>query len=170
MVSESIFETVNTSIFETVKIYIEIEQFSNIKYEWNKQTNQLEVDRILHKPYKYPYSYGFIINTMASDNDELDALIITDKYLKNDTYYNAYIIGSLYMEDEKGIDEKVLCVLEEDYREIKDIIDLPEDVKTNISYFFANYKNNIKDKWSIVGEFLDREQTIDLYNKYKLKN
>jgi inorganic pyrophosphatase len=107
---------------------------------------------------------------MASDNDELDALIITDKYLKNDTYYNAYIIGSLYMEDEKGIDEKVLCVLEEDYREIKDIIDLPEDVKTNISYFFANYKNNIKDKWSIVGEFLDREQTIDLYNKYKLKN
>jgi inorganic pyrophosphatase len=153
---------------QKVDIYLEIEKFSNIKYEYNKENNKLEVDRILNEPYIYPYAYGFIVNTLASDNDELDVLIITDNFLKNDTCYSAYIIGSLYMEDEKGIDEKVLCVLEEDYQNIKDINDLSDEIKNNISNFFANYKNNIKGKWSKVGDFINSCEAIALYNKYKL--
>ena len=98
-----------------IKVYIEIEQFSNIKYEYDKNSNKLIIDRILDEPFKYPFSYGFIPNTLADDNDELDALIITDKKLVNDAYYDVYIIGCLVMEDEKGMDEKILCVLEEDY-------------------------------------------------------
>ena len=128
---------------QKVDIYIEIEQFSNIKYEYNKTNKKLEVDRILNEPYNYPYAYGFILNTLASDNDELDVLIITDTYLQNDTCYNAYIIGALYMEDEKGIDEKVLCLLEEDYQTIKNIDDLSDEKKTEISSFFDNYKKNV---------------------------
>jgi inorganic pyrophosphatase len=156
------------TILEKINVYLEIEQFSNIKYEFNKETNQLEVDRILNEPYKYPYAYGFIVDTLASDNDELDVLIITDKYLKNDHHYSAYIIGALYMEDEKGVDEKVLCVLEEDCEKIKDINDLSEDIKMSISSFFSTYKNNIKDKWSKVGGFINKDETIKLYYHYKV--
>ena len=153
---------------DKVTVYIEIEQFSNIKYEFNKRTNKLEIDRILNEPYSYPYAYGFIVNTIASDADELDVVIVTDKYLKNDTYYNAYIIGALYMEDEKGIDEKVLCVLEEDYTTIHDIDDLSNEIKHDISTFFANYKKGIHGKWSTVGEYIGKNETIDLYNRYKI--
>ena len=123
---------------------------------------------MLNVHHKYPYAYGFILNTFASDQDELDALIISDKYLKNDTRYTAYIIGALYMEDEKGIDEKVLCVLEEDYTTIKDISDLADYIKNDISSFFKTYKNNVKDKWSRVGGFINKKDAIQLYNKYKL--
>jgi len=108
-----------------VKVYIEIEKDSNVKYELNKETNTLEVDRILPYPYYYPYSYGFITNTLAMDNDELDALIITDKKIERDRFYDVYIVGVLIMSDEKGLDEKVLCVLEEDYYKIKDLEDFP---------------------------------------------
>ena len=151
-----------------VDIYIEIEQFSNIKYEYNKLTNKLEIDRILNEPYSYPYAYGFIVNTLASDNDELDVLIVTDKYLKNDTCYTAYIIGALYMEDEKGVDEKVLCVLNEDYSTIHNIHDLSEEKKNQVSTFFSNYKNNIEGKWSKVGRFLDKTEATNLYIQYKI--
>ena len=65
-----------------VKIYVEIEQFSNQKYEWNKETESLELDRVLPYPYFYPFSYGFIENTLAQDGDELDALIITNEPIK----------------------------------------------------------------------------------------
>lgn len=150
-----------------VNVYIEIEKYSNIKYEYNKKIRKLEIDRIIDSPYIYPYAYGFITNTLALDNDELDALIITSKYLKNDTIYKTYIIGGLYMEDEKGIDEKILCVLEEEYSNIKNINDLSPEIKKNISNFFDNYKKKTIDKWSKVGEFIDRDQAIDLYNKYK---
>jgi inorganic pyrophosphatase len=112
-----------------VSVYIEIEKGDCIKYEFDKTTNKLEVDRILPDPYVYPYSYGFIENTLAMDGDDLDALIITEIPLKNDTRYDVYIIGVLVMEDEKGMDEKVLCVLEEDHARIQNIHDLSDDAK-----------------------------------------
>lgn len=71
-----------TSNSAKVNIFIEIEQNSNMKYEFNKQTKRLELDRILEEPYKYPCSYGFILNTLAMDGDELDVLILTNKHIK----------------------------------------------------------------------------------------
>ncbi|NBU98870.1 MAG: hypothetical protein EBS19_11785, partial [Spirochaetia bacterium] len=62
------------------------------------------------------------------DGDDLDILVITNKNIKNNNYYNAYIIGVLIMEDENGMDEKVLCVLEEDYDKIKNMSDLDEKI------------------------------------------
>jgi inorganic pyrophosphatase len=60
-----------------------------MKYEFNKETNTLELDRVLPYPYYYPYSYGYIVNTLALDGDELDALIITDKKIEKDKKYEA---------------------------------------------------------------------------------
>jgi len=150
---------------EKIKVYIEIEQFSNIKYEYNKNINKLIIDRILDEPFKYPFSYGFIPNTLANDNDELDALIITNKKIVNDEYYDVYIIGCLVMEDEKGMDEKILCVLEEDYEEINDISDLNNNIKDNIHYFFSNYKKKSIEKWSKVIGFINKDLSIELYKK-----
>ena len=124
---------------DIVDIYIEIEKHSNLKYEFDKIGQILALDRTLPYPYFYPYAYGYIPNTLAADGDELDALIITDRQdLKKDTFYSAHIIGVLIMEDEKGMDEKVLCVLEEDSKNIKDIYQLSDQIKDDIEWFFSN--------------------------------
>lgn len=146
-----------------IVVYVEIPQFSNIKYEYNKDTNRLEIDRVLNPPFVYPYAYGFIPHTLAKDGDELDILILTSKPLQNDKYYQVHLIGALDMEDEKGTDEKILCVLPEDYEKIKDIDDVSDEIKNEISYFFSNYKNNVKDKWSTVGSFMNRRETMELF-------
>jgi len=148
-----------------IRVFIEIEQFSNIKYEYDKQKKKLVIDRILDEPFVYPYAYGFIPNTLAKDNDELDILIISDKKIKNNEYYDVYIIGCLAMEDEKGLDEKILCVFEEDYNKIKNLDDLDDDIKNKIYYFFENYKKKSAGKWSKVIGFLNKELSIDLYKK-----
>ena len=151
-----------------INVYIEIEKSSNIKYEYDKKEKKLVIDRILDEPFVYPYAYGYIPNTIADDNDELDVLIITDKELKNDKYYDAYIIASLIMEDEKGMDEKVLCVLEEDYDDIQDIEDLSDEIKDKIHYFFSNYKKKSINKWSKVIGFINKDMSMKLYNKFLL--
>jgi inorganic pyrophosphatase len=148
-----------------VRVYIEIERDSNLKYELNKDTGKLELDRVLPYPYYYPYAYGFIENTLAMDDDELDAVILTDKKLSNDSWYDAYIIGVLVMSDEKGLDEKILCVLAEDYDLINDIDLIPDEIKENIHWFFSNYKKKTPGKWSLVNGFENKASAIDIYNK-----
>jgi inorganic pyrophosphatase len=153
-----------------VLIYIEIERFSNQKYEINKTTGTLELDRVLEYPYFYPYAYGFIPGTLAADGDDLDALIITEKLIRNNNLYNVYIVGVLVMEDEKGMDEKLLCVLEEDNNEICDISDVSNEVLENIKWFFENYKSKTPGKWSKVIGYENRDYAINLYKNYVLKN
>jgi inorganic pyrophosphatase len=146
-----------------VNVYIEIEKGSNIKYEYDKDKKELVIDRILDAPFVYPYSYGFIPNTLAKDNDELDVLIITDKPISNNSFYDVYIIGALVMEDEKGMDEKIITVLEEDYETIKDIDDLDEKKKDNIFTFFSEYKKKSIGKWSKVIGYINKDLSIQLY-------
>jgi len=155
-----------------VKVYIEIEKDSNTKYELNKELNILEIDRILPYPYFYPYSYGFITETLAMDDDELDALIIVtdNKKIERDKFYDVFIIGVLIMSDEKGKDEKVLCVLEEDYETIKDLNDLSNEIKENIHWFFSSYKSKTPNKWSIVDGFENKEAAIELHKRSLLEN
>jgi inorganic pyrophosphatase len=153
-----------------IKVYIEIEQFSNQKYEWNKTTDKLELDRVLPYPYFYPFAYGFIENTLAQDGDELDALIITDKPVKKDAFYSVRIVGVLVMEDEKGMDEKILCVLENDAERIKDILDIHETDRMNIHWFFTNYKKSTPGKWSRVHSFETRTQAVQIYEKTRLNH
>jgi inorganic pyrophosphatase len=153
-----------------INVFIEIEQYSNKKFEFDKKSQTLELDRVLPYPYFYPYCYGFIPNTLAQDGDELDALIITNKSLKNNEYHNAYIIGVLIMEDEKGMDEKILAVLEEDYKIITDVDCLNEHARENLKWFFSNYKNSTPNKWSKVHSIENRDTAIELYKKYLFNN
>lgn len=152
-----------------VRVYIEIEKNSNQKFEYNHNTKKLELDRVLKKPFVYPYPYGFILNTKAKDDDELDILILTEKNISKDTYLDVFIIGVLIMEDEKGMDEKVLCVLEEDYNKINNLSYIDNNIKDKIHYFFSNYKNNTEGKWSKVYNFEDKKFAIKLYNDCLIK-
>jgi len=147
----------------TVKIYIEIEKGSNVKYEYNKESKQLEIDRVLIKPHAYPYAYGYIPDTLAADGDDLDALIVCDIPLMNDTTYTAYIVGALRMEDEKGMDEKVLCTLEDSTLE-----NLSPDVLAEIETFFATYKKDTPGKWSKTFGFMGKKEAVALYESYKI--
>jgi inorganic pyrophosphatase len=146
-----------------VRVYIEIEKDSNQKFEYNPETKTLELDRVLKEPFVYPYPYGFATNTKAKDNDELDILILTNKKIMKDTYHDVFIVGVLVMEDENGMDEKVLCVFEEDYKVIKDIINVTDDIKEKIRYFFTNYKTNTDGRWSKVYGYEDKNFAIKLY-------
>jgi len=146
-----------------VTVFIEIEKDSNQKFEYNHETKTLELDRILEAPYFYPYPYGFIPNTKAKDSDELDILIITDKKIPNNNYYDTYIVGVLVMEDENGMDEKVLCVLQEDYNKINNLSNIEENIKNTIHSFFTNYKKKSIGRWSKVYGFEDKSFAIKLY-------
>ena len=139
-----------------VSVYIEIEKWSNMKYEFNHATGQLELDRILPIPFVYPYAYGFIPGTRASDGDELDALILSDDHsIRNNQTYEAYIIGALRMEDEKGMDEKLLCSLDPN-------MEISSDVLDEIESFFANYKNHSAHRWSKTYGFMSQTEAIAL--------
>jgi len=148
-----------------VRVYIEIEKGSNQKFEYNKMNRKLELDRVLKPPFTYPYSYGFIVDTLGKDGDELDVLIMTDKVLANDRYYDVFIVGVLVMEDEQGMDEKLLCVLESDYVSIKDMSDVSDGIKENVQHFFTNYKNNTDGRWSKVYGFQNKEFAIKLFEE-----
>ena len=147
-----------------VKVYIEIEKHSNMKYELNKDVNKLELDRILPYPYFYPYAYGFCINTLGKDGDELDALVITNNNYKNDIVIDCHIVGGLNMEDESGIDEKLFVV---PVQEMEWFAGLSKEKITemydNIWWFFSNYKTKESHKWSKVYDFMDMKQAISLY-------
>jgi inorganic pyrophosphatase len=148
-----------------VPIFIEIPKGSNQKYEYCKQQGKLVLDRVLPEPFVYPYSYGFIPNTLADDGDELDALVLCDEPIPSDTRLAAHIIGALLMEDEKGIDHKILAVLDSDYESgaIRDISDIPAFQLESIQSFFSNYKFGEPEKWSSVKGFVSKKGARQIY-------
>jgi len=152
-----------------IRVYIEIEKGSNMKYETCKDTKALVLDRVLPAPYVYPYPYGYIVDTRAADGDELDVLILTERPIPRDTLLDVYIVGVLIMEDEKGMDEKILCVLPEDADRITGIDDVSVDIQERIHGFFTNYKKaDGPSKWSCVGGFRDRRHAVTLYKNCRL--
>lgn len=146
-----------------VRVFIEIERGSNVKYEFNHEKNILEIDRILPEKYAYPYAYGFIPDTLAADEDNLDALIIENSSdsVKNNMYYDAYIMGALRMEDEHGHDDKILCTLNESNN-------VSSDCLAVIEKFFAEYKSECPNKWSRTYGFMDQAEAVALYEATKL--
>ena len=145
-------------------VYIEIEKGGLIKYEYDKSAGKLVVDREMPASHPYPFAYGFFPGTLGSDGDELDALILRNgDDIKNDTTYSVYIIGALVMEDEHGLDEKVLCVLGEDYGLMGDLMLVGDDIKEKINRFFSTYKLNITGKWSKTYGYISKHAAYDLY-------
>ncbi|MFK8035083.1 MAG: inorganic diphosphatase [Hyphomicrobiales bacterium] len=127
-----------------------------IKYELDKESGALFVDRFLFTPMRYPGNYGFVPHTLSDDGDPADVIIANTRPLMPGSVINCRPIGVLVMEDESGGDEKILAVpsskLTQRYDHVKDHTDLPEITLKQIEHFFTHYKDLEPNKWvKIVG-------------------
>lgn len=154
----------NSDDVTEVNVIIEISQNSGeVKYETN-ENNTLVVNRFLPTSMRYPCNYGFIPHTHASDNDSLDALVITRYAVMPGAMIRTKIIGVLEMTDEDGEDNKILCVpsskIDSYYADIKDYIDIPFIELQRITHFFQHYKDleSEKNKYIKIGKWLHKEQ------------
>ena len=147
-----------------IPAYIEVSKNSRFKYEWNDKLNTLVLDRILHSSVVYPYNYGFFSLTLCDDGDPLDVVVMCDGELLPGSVVFVRPICYMIMEDEKGQDEKVLAVVDKDPRlnEIETMNDIPKHIIHEITNFFETYKILEKDKWVKVGNWKNKEETLQL--------
>jgi inorganic pyrophosphatase len=127
-----------------------------VKYEIDKESGALFVDRILHTSMRYPCNYGFIPHTLSDDGDPVDILIANRTPIMPGAVVRCRPIGVLVMEDEAGMDEKILVVpvnkLHPFYAAVQDYSELPQIMLDQISHFFQHYKDLEDDKWvKIIG-------------------
>ena len=121
---------------------VEIPKGSKNKYELDKKTGLLRLDRILYTSTHYPANYGFIPRTYANDNDPLDVLILSSEEIDPLVLVQCYPIGVIQMEDNKHLDEKIIAIPFSDpmYNSYKDISELPPHVSEEMHHFFTVYK------------------------------
>lgn len=137
---------------EEVNVIIEIPANADpIKYEVDKDTGTIWVDRFMSTPMFYPCNYGFVNETLSLDGDPVDVLVPTPYPLAVGSVIRCRPVGVLNMTDESGEDAKVIAVpvskLTKEYDHINDINDVPELLKAQIQHFFERYKELEKGKW-----------------------
>lgn len=133
-------------------VVIEIPMNSGpIKYEFDKDSGAIVVDRIMHNNMSYPCNYGFIPHTLSGDGDPVDVLVYTNNPIVPGAVISVKPIGVLITEDEKGQDEKVIAVphdkIDPFFTNINNMDDLPEIFQHKVVHFFENYKKLEKGKW-----------------------
>ncbi|QNA86214.1 inorganic diphosphatase [Sphingomonas sp. So64.6b] len=133
-----------------------------VKYEFDKASGALFVDRILHTPMRYPANYGFIPHTLSPDGDALDALVIARSPFIPGSVVRVRPIGVLKLEDEAGGDEKLITVPVDTtfpyYTDVGERGDLPSIVLAQIEHFFTHYKDLEPQKWVRIGNWGDAEE------------
>ncbi|MBQ7994661.1 MAG: inorganic diphosphatase [Bacilli bacterium] len=142
---------------------IEIPARSSAKYELDKESGALILDRVLYTSTHYPHNYGFIPRTLSQDGDPLDVLVICSESIVPLALVKAYPIGVLEMEDNGFNDEKIIAVAAHDpiYRGYHDISELPAHVHEEIRHFFTVYKELELGKVTSVHEIKGREAAIE---------
>jgi inorganic pyrophosphatase len=137
-----------------------------VKYEFDKDSGAIFVDRILHTPMRYPANYGFIPHTLGEDGDPLDALVITRSPIISGAVIRVRPVGVLLMEDDKGGDEKLLTVPVDStfpyYGNVTSHSDLPPIVLRQIEHFFEHYKDLEPGKWAKLNGWGDAEKARQL--------
>jgi len=137
-----------------------------IKYELDKDSGAMFVDRFLYTAMRYPCNYGFIPHTLSNDGDPTDVLVVGNRALMPGSVIRARAVGVLMMEDEAGVDEKIVAVphqkLSRYYDDIKLHSDLPQILLDRISHFFEHYKDLEPDKWVKILGWESREKAGQL--------
>lgn len=141
-----------------INVIIEVPMNSDpVKYEMDKDSGAIFVDRFIGTPMYYPCNYGFVPNTLSDDGDPVDVLVISDFPVVPGAVIAAKPVGVLIMEDEKGMDEKILAVpakkLNSVYENVNEYQELPELLLAKIKHFFERYKELEKGKWVKVKGF-----------------
>ena len=167
------------SIPDDFNVVIEITANSSspIKYEFDKESGALCVDRFMGTSMMYPANYGFVPNTLSGDGDPCDVLVVTPFPLPPGVLVRCRALGVLKMEDDGGMDAKIIAVPVEKlcqmYKDIKTLEDLPQLLRDQIQHFFEHYKDLEKGKWVKVEGWGDaaaaREEIIKAVAAYKNK-
>ncbi|MFX1423438.1 MAG: inorganic diphosphatase [Promethearchaeota archaeon] len=149
-----------------VYVRIEIPLGSKVKYEFNKEFDTIFVDRILHSSVVYPTAYGFIPQTLCTDGDPLDVLILlsTGIELVPACIVSARPVAVLKMEDEKGEDDKIIAVLVDDPRmeEIQSLESIPKHSLREIEEFFNTYKHLERGKTTHIVGWADKKTALKI--------
>ncbi|MDF2965463.1 MAG: inorganic pyrophosphatase [Rickettsiaceae bacterium] len=137
---------------EEVNVIIEIPRNTiGVKYEIDKESGAVFVDRYMHTTMSYPLNYGFIPHTLSNDGDPTDVLVVSEHIVVPGAVIKCRPIGVLMMEDESGFDEKILAVpvtkLDPAMEKIQSINDISPFLRDKITHFFENYKKLEKNKW-----------------------
>ncbi len=150
-------------IFE---VFIEIPKGSRNKYEYDFETKQIKYDRMLFSPMHYPVDYGFVPKTLALDDDPLDVLVLVTQPTFPGCVIDVKPIGVFYMEDEKGQDEKILCVPVSDpiWNKVNKFSDVNSHRKLEIEHFFKVYKD-LEDKKVHTNGWGDEKKAKEILEK-----
>ena len=152
-----------------LNVVIEIPEGSQVKYEIDKESGAMFVDRFLFTPMAYPAAYGFVPGTLADDGDPVDALVMAPAPVVPGAVIRARPIGMLRMEDESGGDEKIICVphgkVHTLYQDVQKVEDLPDITRLSIQHFFTRYKDLEPGKWVKVLGWADREAAYEVIRK-----
>jgi inorganic pyrophosphatase len=150
-----------------INVIIEIPQGgAPVKYEIDKDSGAMFVDRFLHTAMYYPANYGFIPHTLSEDGDPIDCMVIGPTPLIPGVVLRSRPIGALLMQDEKGVDEKVLAVpvdeLHPYYKQFASYRELPQILLEQMSHFFEHYKDLERGKWAKVLRWAEAGEAADL--------
>lgn len=145
---------------------IEIEKGSKNKYELDKETGYMRLDRILHTSTHYPANYGFIPRTFADDGDPLDVLVLCSEEIYPASLVRCYPIGVITMEDQGKLDEKIIAIPFEDPSNncYTDMSQLPAHIFSEMTHFFSVYKS-LERKATIVNEAEGCQAAKDIIKK-----
>ena len=148
---------------DVITAIIEVPKGSKTKYELDKLSGLLKVDRILYSAVHYPANYGFIPHTLAADNDPLDVLILCSESLIPMSLVKCYPIGVIVMNDSGSVDEKIIAIPDTDpnYNTYKSIKDLPVHIFDEMSHFFSVYKQ-LENKHTSVDTASDRDVALEI--------
>lgn len=137
----------------------------SVKYEVDKDSGALIVDRFMSTTMCYPCHYGFIPNTLAQDGDPFDVLVCTDYPLKPGSVISCKIVGMLEMTDEAGVDHKALAVpsssVSKQYDGIENYTDLSPLLLKQIQHFFEHYKDLEENKWVKLENFVSKDVALE---------
>lgn len=156
-----------------VNALIEIPRGSRAKYEIDKESGLIKLDRVIYASMYYPLNYGFIPQTMGEDRDPLDIVVLTQVSVVPLCLIPSKVIGVMQMVDRGDADDKIIAVAEQDpsVSHFNDVNDLPEYLRAELTHFFENYKS-LENKKVVIDQFLSREHaykiieaSIDLYTK-----
>ncbi len=147
-----------------VNVIIEIPKDTNVKYEFDKESGMIAVDRFGMTTMNYPCNYGFVPGTLSGDGDPVDVLILSEQSVMPGVILAAKPIALLEMEDESGLDNKVVAVPavtgDITYGNLSNLDDIPENIKNKIKHFFERYKDLDEGKWVRVKGWAEKDAAV----------